>query len=312
MPSWPTSATGSWTRSEARWRRVWWAVRMTPEDACTRGGDRPGRGFDAEHLGSRQEAGWIVDHAGVDLAPELASTADGRRAPPVRARPLAVPIARAGCGPAGADPPTRDRTGRRGGAGRTGAGAASVDAQAPTRSASTWGPAREPSPSRWPSKGAPATRIWRSGPPTSRRTRWRWPGPTWPAWPGPIGRRPAGFVRRGPLVRGPPVPLAGRVDLLVANPPYVAEGEYAGADPRVRLWEPTRPWWRRSDDVGVPGMAAIAAIISAPAVAGTPGLVVEIAPSLAGPGLAAARRAASARCPRSGTGRAAPALVARW
>jgi len=32
--------------------------------------------------------------------------------------------------------------------------------------------------------------------------------------------------------------LAGRVDLLVSNPPYVAAGEWAGLERQVRDWEP--------------------------------------------------------------------------
>ena len=42
-----------------------------------------------------------------------------------------------------------------------------------------------------------------------------------------------------------PTSSLGRVDLVVSNPPYVAESEFPGLDPSVREWEPEGRWWRR-------------------------------------------------------------------
>ena len=90
-----------------------------------------------------------------------------------------------------------------------------------------------------------------------------------------------------------PGTLAGRVDLVVANPPYVAEGELAGLDPGVRDWEPVGALVAADGSTGVGGMAEVEAIV-----AGAPGwlrpggvLVVEIAPHQAEAAVDAARRA---------------------
>ena len=111
-------------------------------------------------------------------------------------------------------------------------------------------------------------------------------------------RRPAGCG--WPTARGStpcPPRLAGRVDLLVSNPPYVTESEYPGLDPSVREWEPRGALVAARDARGVEGMADLEAIISdAPRWLRPTGmLVVEIAPSLAGASEAAARRAGFAR-----------------
>ena len=90
-----------------------------------------------------------------------------------------------------------------------------------------------------------------------------------------------------------PGTLAGRVDLVVANPPYVAEDELAGLDPGVRDWEPVSALVAADGATGVGGMADVEAIV-----AGAPGwlrpggaLVVEIAPHQADAAVDAARRA---------------------
>jgi release factor glutamine methyltransferase len=87
--------------------------------------------------------------------------------------------------------------------------------------------------------------------------------------------------------------LVGRVDLVVSNPPYVAESDYAGLDPVVRDWEPHSALVSARGAAGVGGMADIEAIV-----AGAPrwlhrsgALVVEIAPSQAYAAIDAARRA---------------------
>lgn len=90
-----------------------------------------------------------------------------------------------------------------------------------------------------------------------------------------LGGRAAARVR---LVRGDwfgalPSELAGRVDLVVSNPPYVAEGEELPAE--VIGWEP-----RSALVAGADGLDSIRQILAgAPSWLGRPGaLVVEIAP----------------------------------
>jgi release factor glutamine methyltransferase len=87
--------------------------------------------------------------------------------------------------------------------------------------------------------------------------------------------------------------LAGTVDLVVANPPYVAEGEVAGLDPEVREWEPQSALVAPAGTDGVGGMADIEAIVAdAPHWLSPHGvLVVEIAPHQADAGRQAAERA---------------------
>jgi release factor glutamine methyltransferase len=90
-----------------------------------------------------------------------------------------------------------------------------------------------------------------------------------------------------------PSELLGRVDLLVSNPPYVAESEYPELDPSVREWEPTVALVATRGAGGVEGMGAIEAIVTgAPPWLGRSGaIVVEIAPSQAYASIDAARRA---------------------
>lgn len=117
-----------------------------------------------------------------------------------------------------------------------------------------------------------------------------------------LGRKDPTAAGRVRLVGGSwfdalPPELLGRVDLLVSNPPYVAESEFPDLDPVVREWEPRDALVAGTGTGGVEGMAAIEAIV-----AGAPGwlrpsgaLVIEIAPSLAAPSVAAARKAGFGR-----------------
>ena len=74
-----------------------------------------------------------------------------------------------------------------------------------------------------------------------------------------------------------PIELQGRLDLVVANPPYIAESEILPAD--VSAWEPAVAL--RSGPTGLECFAAIMA--AAPSWLAEPGvLVLEIAPSQAG------------------------------
>jgi release factor glutamine methyltransferase len=86
----------------------------------------------------------------------------------------------------------------------------------------------------------------------------------------------------------PPV-LLGRVDLVVSNPPYVAEGE--PLPPEVADWEPSRALV-----AGPTGLEAIAEVVAAaPRWLARPGtLVLELAPHQAA---AAARLARDAGFP---------------
>ncbi len=93
-----------------------------------------------------------------------------------------------------------------------------------------------------------------------------------------------------------PAEVAGTVDLLVSNPPYVAEAEFARLDPTVSRWEP-RDALVAADAGGVGGMADIEAVV-----AGAPhwlrpagALVVEIDPAQADATLDAVHRAGFAR-----------------
>jgi release factor glutamine methyltransferase len=90
-----------------------------------------------------------------------------------------------------------------------------------------------------------------------------------------------------------PIGLMGRVDLIVANPPYVSVSEYAELDPEVRDWEPKEALVAASGAGGVGGMADIEEIVAtAPRwLRSGGGLVVEIAPAQADPAVDVARRA---------------------
>jgi release factor glutamine methyltransferase len=90
-----------------------------------------------------------------------------------------------------------------------------------------------------------------------------------------------------------PPELAGRVDLMVSNPPYVSESEYSRLEPVVRDWEPRGALVASTGAGGVGGMAAIETIIAGARrwLRRSGALVVEIAPSQAEASVEAARRA---------------------
>jgi release factor glutamine methyltransferase len=95
-------------------------------------------------------------------------------------------------------------------------------------------------------------------------------------------------LRGGDWYGAVPVALAGRLDLIVSNPPYLAEHEWAGLDRVVSDFDPYGALV-----AGPAGLEAIAAIVSAaPAWLGEHGsVVVEIAPHQAAAALAMAREA---------------------
>ena len=80
--------------------------------------------------------------------------------------------------------------------------------------------------------------------------------------------------------------LRGGIDLIVANPPYVSEGEVSALPPEVACWEP-----RGALVAGPTGLEAVAAILKgAPAWLGEPGTaVIEVAPHQADAAAARAR-----------------------
>ncbi|MGH9295707.1 MAG: peptide chain release factor N(5)-glutamine methyltransferase, partial [Acidimicrobiales bacterium] len=88
----------------------------------------------------------------------------------------------------------------------------------------------------------------------------------------------------GALRRG----MRGAVDLVVANPPYVAEREWAGLEPVVRDHDPYEALV-----AGPSGLEAIEAVVTgAPGVLRRPGaLAVEIAPHQAEAAVRLAERA---------------------
>jgi release factor glutamine methyltransferase len=114
-----------------------------------------------------------------------------------------------------------------------------------------------------------------------------------------LDREAAGRVQLAPgsWFDALPARLAGRVDLLVSNPPYVTESEYPDLDPSVREWEPREALVAADGAQGTAGMAAIEAIVlGAPRWLRPSGaLVIEIAPAQAGPTAAAAREAGFGR-----------------
>ncbi len=104
-------------------------------------------------------------------------------------------------------------------------------------------------------------------------------------------------LRRGDWFGALPASLAGRVDLVVSNPPYVAEEELPGLDPVVRDWEPESALVAARGASGVGGMAAIETIVAGSSRWLRRGgiLVVEIAPLQAYAALDVARRAGFSR-----------------
>ncbi|MGH9156861.1 MAG: peptide chain release factor N(5)-glutamine methyltransferase [Acidimicrobiales bacterium] len=85
-----------------------------------------------------------------------------------------------------------------------------------------------------------------------------------------------------------PVELAGRIDVIVSNPPYVAEGEVAALPPEVAEWEP-----RGALVAGPGGLEQVQVIVTgAPRWLAPHGsLVVEVAPHQAAAASALARAA---------------------
>ena len=117
-----------------------------------------------------------------------------------------------------------------------------------------------------------------------------------------LGHRDRAAADRVRLVEGRwfgalPADLAGRVDLLVSNPPYIAEADFPSVDPAVRGWEP-RDALVAPDAHGVGGMADIETIIAGASrwLRPTGVLVIEIDPGQAEATLDAARRAGWSRC----------------
>jgi release factor glutamine methyltransferase len=90
-----------------------------------------------------------------------------------------------------------------------------------------------------------------------------------------------------------PERLRRRVDLVVANPPYVSEAEFDDLDPTVREWEPRSALVAPRGRSGVAGMADVETVVAGAGswLRGHGGLVVELAPSQAYGAIDAARRA---------------------
>jgi release factor glutamine methyltransferase len=80
-----------------------------------------------------------------------------------------------------------------------------------------------------------------------------------------------------------PDEILGRVDLVVSNPPYVAESEYPALDVSVRAWEPKLALVAADGAAGVGGMAAVEAVIEGalPWLRQSGAVVIEIAPGQA-------------------------------
>ena len=99
-------------------------------------------------------------------------------------------------------------------------------------------------------------------------------------------------LRRGVWYAALPEGLAGRVDLVVSNPPYVSEGEWPGLDAEVHC-EPRVALVAGAGSDGTPGLAAVEeVIVGAPDWLGPAGaVVVELAPAQATAAVSVARRA---------------------
>lgn len=98
-----------------------------------------------------------------------------------------------------------------------------------------------------------------------------------------VAERPglAGAVRlaAGHWWSAVPDGLAGRIDLVVSNPPYVAEEEWPGLPPEVRL-EPRRALVSAAAGDGTPGLADVESVLhgAAQRLAPSGAVVVELAP----------------------------------
>ncbi len=100
-------------------------------------------------------------------------------------------------------------------------------------------------------------------------------------------------LSEGPWFEALPAGLIGRVDLMVSNPPYVAEDDYPDLDPEVRDWEPHGALVAARGSDGVGGMAAVEWIVAGARRWLRPSglLVVEIDPRQAAAATRAGRRA---------------------
>ncbi len=145
---------------------------------------------------------------------------------------------------------------------------------------------------------------------------WRWRPTTSAAWPGSTRPPPSGCdLVEGSWFEALPGRLAGRVDLVVSNPPYVSEAEYGELEPTVRDWEPRGALVAARGSGGVGGMADIETIVSlSPGwLRRTGSLVVEIAPAQARAAMDAARRSGFGQVTVERDLADRPrALVARW
>jgi release factor glutamine methyltransferase len=106
-----------------------------------------------------------------------------------------------------------------------------------------------------------------------------------------------------------PPALCGAVDLVVANPPYIASGEMGGLDPVITRWEP-----HGALEAGPVGLEAIVEILASAPQWLAPGgaAVIELAPHQAGAVADLARRAGFAEVEvRPDLARRDRALVAR-
>ena len=101
---------------------------------------------------------------------------------------------------------------------------------------------------RWP----PNDRGVECGRPTCRRTPSPWPGPTSPASVGPASRV---RVAEGEWFAALPADAEGTVDVIVSNPPYIAEHDRLPAE--VSDWEP-----RDALIAGPTGLEAIDSIVT--------------------------------------------------
>jgi release factor glutamine methyltransferase len=113
-----------------------------------------------------------------------------------------------------------------------------------------------------------------------------------------LGERDPGAAGRVTFAGGSwfealPARLARTVDLVVANPPYVSEDEFAGLEAVVREWEPYQALVAPRGRSGVPGLADVEAVVAGAVrwLRPTGALVVELAPHQVYAAIDAARRA---------------------
>jgi release factor glutamine methyltransferase len=97
------------------------------------------------------------------------------------------------------------------------------------------------------------------------------------------GSVPGVALAQGSWLTPLPGRLRGRIDLVVSNPPYVSEEEWAGLDPEVRA-EPREALVAGPGRDGVPGLADVEAVLEQAGLwLGRPGaVIIELAPHQAG------------------------------